>query len=84
MNPYDFDLFVIGGGSGGVRVALAEAHGQAGLDGTCVNAGCIPKKLYGYTAHYAAAQRESQVQRCLLGPQATGSAATPEAQPAAG
>jgi len=48
------------------------------------SAGCIPKKLYGYTAHYAAAQRESQVQRCLLGPQATGSAATPEAQPAAG
>jgi len=95
MTPYDFDLFVIGGGSGGVRaarmaaqrgvrVALAEAHGQAGLDGTCVNAGCIPKKLYGYAAHYAAAQRESQVQRCLLGPQATGSAATPEAQPAAG
>ena len=70
MNPYDFDLFVIGGGSGGVRaarmaaqrgvrVALAEAHGQAGLGGTCVNAGCIPKKLYGYAAHYAAAQRES-------------------------
>jgi len=71
MNPYDFDLFVIGGGSGGVRaarmaaqrgvrVALAEAHGQAGLGGTCVNAGCIPKKLYGYAAHYATAQRESQ------------------------
>ncbi len=71
MNPYDFDLFVIGGGSGGVRaarmaaqrgarVALAEASGQAGLGGTCVNAGCIPKKLYGYAAHYATAQRESQ------------------------
>jgi glutathione reductase (NADPH) len=44
----------------GVRVALAEAHGQAGLGGTCVNAGCIPKKLYGYAAHYATAQRESQ------------------------
>ena len=71
MNPYDFDLFVIGGGSGGVRaarmaaqrgvrVALVEAQGQAGLGGTCVNAGCIPKKLYGYAAHYATAQRESQ------------------------
>ena len=71
MNPHDFDLFVIGGGSGGVRaarmaaqrgvrVALVEAQGQAGLGGTCVNAGCIPKKLYGYAAHYATAQRESQ------------------------
>jgi len=71
MNPYDFDLFVIGGGSGGVRAtrtprcaamraALVEAQGQAGLGGTCVNAGCIPKKLYGYAAHYATAQRESQ------------------------
>lgn len=56
-----FDLFVIGGGSGGVRaarmaaqrgarVALAEA---AALGGTCVNVGCIPKKLYSYAAHYA-------------------------------
>jgi glutathione reductase (NADPH) len=58
---YDYDLFVIGGGSGGVRaarmaatrgarVALAEA---AALGGTCVNVGCIPKKLYSYAAHYA-------------------------------
>ena len=58
---HDFDLFVIGGGSGGVRaarmaaqrgarVALAEA---AALGGTCVNVGCIPKKLYSYAAHYA-------------------------------
>jgi glutathione reductase (NADPH) len=54
------DLFVIGGGSGGVRaarmaaqlgarVALAEA---GALGGTCVNLGCIPKKLYSYAAHY--------------------------------
>jgi glutathione reductase (NADPH) len=54
MNTYDFDLFVIGGGSGGVRaarmaaqrgarVALAEALGQDGLGGTCVNVGCIPR-----------------------------------------
>jgi glutathione reductase (NADPH) len=61
MDPYDFDLFVIGGGSGGVRaarmagqrgarVALAE-HGALG--GTCVNVGCIPKKLYSYAAHFA-------------------------------
>ncbi len=61
MDHYDFDLFVIGGGSGGVRaarvagqrgarVALAE-HGALG--GTCVNVGCIPKKLYSYAAHVA-------------------------------
>jgi len=79
---YDFDLFVIGGGSGGVRaarmaaqrgarVALAEAggvHGShsddggltgAGLGGTCVNVGCIPKKLYSYAAHFAESFEES-------------------------
>jgi glutathione reductase (NADPH) len=61
MTQYDYDLFVIGGGSGGVRaarmaatrgvrVALAEA---AALGGTCVNVGCIPKKLYSYAAHFA-------------------------------
>jgi len=54
------DLFVIGGGSAGVRAArmaaqrgarvvLAEA---AALGGTCVNVGCIPKKLYSYAAHF--------------------------------
>lgn len=70
MNAYDFDLFVIGGGSGGVRaarmaaqrgarVALAEALGNDGLGGTCVNLGCIPKKLYSYAAHYAEAFEES-------------------------
>ena len=67
---FDFDLFVIGGGSGGVRaarmaalrgarVALAEQGGSAGLGGTCVNVGCIPKKLYSYAAHYAASFEES-------------------------
>lgn len=65
---YDFDLFVIGGGSGGVRaarmaaqrgarVALAEA---GALGGTCVNVGCIPKKLYSYAAHYADAFEEAR------------------------
>ena len=68
--PYDFDLLVIGGGSGGVRaarmaaqrgvrVALAEAQGLDGLGGTCVNLGCIPKKLYAYAADYAGAFQES-------------------------
>jgi glutathione reductase (NADPH) len=52
-HSHDCDLFVIGGGSGGVRgarVVLAEA---AALGGTCVNVGCIPKKLYSYAAHFA-------------------------------
>ncbi len=67
---FDFDLFVIGGGSGGVRaarmaaqrgarVALAEVLGTDGLGGTCVNVGCIPKKLYSYAAHYADSFDES-------------------------
>ncbi len=61
MTQYDYDLFTIGGGSGGVRaarfaarlgarVAVAE---ERHLGGTCVNAGCIPKKLLSYAAHYA-------------------------------
>jgi glutathione reductase (NADPH) len=69
-SSFDFDLFVIGGGSGGVRaarmaaqrgarVALAEVLGTDGLGGTCVNVGCIPKKLYSYAAHYAEAFEES-------------------------
>lgn len=71
MAHHDFDLLVIGGGSGGVRaarmaaqrgarVALAEALGPDGLGGTCVNLGCIPKKLYSYAAHYAEAFAESR------------------------
>jgi glutathione reductase (NADPH) len=70
MSTYDFDLFVIGGGSGGVRaarmaaargarVAMAEMLGTDGLGGTCVNVGCIPKKLYSYAAHYAEGFEES-------------------------
>ena len=60
---YDFDLFVIGAGSGGVRaarfaasfgakVAVAESRY---LGGTCVNVGCVPKKLLVYGAHFAEA-----------------------------
>lgn len=59
-NGYDYDLFVIGAGSGGVRasrisaslgakVAIAEEH-QIG--GTCVIRGCVPKKLMTYAAHF--------------------------------
>jgi len=55
------DLFVIGGGSAGVRAArMAAQRGArvvlaegAALGGTCVNVGCIPKKLYSYAAHFA-------------------------------
>ena len=63
-----FDLFVIGAGSGGVRAArmAAAQYGMrvavaepAALGGTCVNVGCIPKKLYSFAAHYAEAFEES-------------------------
>lgn len=68
MAGFDCDLFVIGGGSGGVRAArmagqrgarvvLAEA---AALGGTCVNVGCIPKKLYSYAAHFAGDFRDAK------------------------
>ena len=60
MPCFDFDLFTIGAGSGcvracriaaafGARVAVAE---ERYLGGTCVNVGCIPKKLFSYAAHY--------------------------------
>merc|ERR1740138_427388 len=66
---YEYDLFVLGAGSGGVRcsrmsaakgakVAVAEpqsVHGPPGytaLGGTCVNVGCVPKKLFVYGSHY--------------------------------
>ena len=60
MAGYDFDLFTIGAGSGGVRAArMAATHGarvaicdQDVLGGTCVNRGCIPKKLYVYASHF--------------------------------
>ncbi|MCB9677147.1 MAG: glutathione-disulfide reductase [Alphaproteobacteria bacterium] len=60
MPGFDYDLFVIGGGSGGVRgariaagfgarVGLAE---EKYLGGTCVNVGCVPKKLFSYASHF--------------------------------
>jgi glutathione reductase (NADPH) len=65
---YDFDLFVIGAGSGGVRaarfaagfgakVAVAESRY---LGGTCVNVGCVPKKLLVYGAHVAEDLEQAQ------------------------
>ena len=64
---FDYDLLVIGAGSGGVRAARKSAEfgakvavvEEAALGGTCVNVGCIPKKLYVYASEYAAAWRES-------------------------
>ena len=73
----DFDLFVIGGGSGGVRCArVAASHGarvgvaeQRFWGGTCVNVGCVPKKLMVQAADYGGAVRDSrgfgwQAKRC--------------------
>ncbi|MAM57042.1 MAG: glutathione-disulfide reductase [Salinicola sp.] len=67
MANYDYDLFVIGAGSGGVRAArTAAATGvkvavaeDRYLGGTCVNVGCVPKKLYSYAAHFHDAFEDS-------------------------
>ncbi|MGA1849320.1 glutathione-disulfide reductase [Sphingobium yanoikuyae] len=61
MSDFDFDLFVIGAGSGGVRASrVAAAHGakvavaeEFRVGGTCVIRGCVPKKLLIYGAHFA-------------------------------
>jgi glutathione reductase (NADPH) len=61
MANYDVDLFVIGGGSGGVRAArIAAGHGakvmiaeEYRVGGTCVIRGCIPKKLMVYASRYS-------------------------------
>ena len=56
----EFDLVVIGAGSGGVRAArMAASHGasvaiieERFFGGTCVNVGCVPKKLFSYGSHF--------------------------------
>ena len=61
MSEYDYDLFVVGAGSGGVRAAriaseLGARVAVAEMDrpgGTCVNVGCVPKKLFVYGSHFA-------------------------------
>lgn len=68
MADFDFDLFVIGAGSGGVRAArMAATKGvRVGitedkyLGGTCVNVGCVPKKLFVYASHYAEDFQDAQ------------------------
>jgi glutathione reductase (NADPH) len=60
MTSYDYDLFVIGGGSGGVRASRMAAQAGArtaiaeeyAFGGTCVIRGCIPKKLFVYAAQF--------------------------------
>ena len=68
MNTADFDLLVIGAGSGGVRAArmaagygarVAVAECQA-LGGTCVNVGCVPKKLFVYAAEFSHALSDAR------------------------
>jgi len=60
VSDYEYDLFVIGAGSGGVRAARFSANYGARvaiaedmfMGGTCVNVGCIPKKMFVYAAHF--------------------------------
>jgi len=73
---YDYDLVVIGGGSGGVRASrIAAGHGAkvvllegqlqhgppnySAIGGTCVNVGCVPKKLMVFASRYPAQIAES-------------------------
>ncbi|MFV8818620.1 glutathione-disulfide reductase [Haliea sp. E17] len=68
MADFDYDLFVIGAGSGGVRAARMAAGFGARvavaedlyLGGTCVNVGCVPKKLYVYAAEFGKGFRDAQ------------------------
>src|SRR5690554_7195832 len=59
---FDYDLIVIGAGSGGVRLSRMAANKgwkvaaveERYLGGTCVNVGCVPKKLFVYASEYPA------------------------------
>src|SRR5215469_17961663 len=68
MAKYDYDLFVIGAGSGGVRaarlaamqgarVAVAEEHR---VGGTCVIRGCVPKKFMVYASEFSTAFKTAE------------------------
>ena len=68
MADYDYDLFTIGAGSGGVRASrVAAAHGakvavaeEFRVGGTCVIRGCVPKKMLVYGAHFAEDLKDAQ------------------------
>lgn len=68
MSDKDYDLFVIGAGSGGVRAARMAASFGARvavaedryMGGTCVNVGCVPKKLYVYASEYGKGFKDAQ------------------------
>jgi glutathione reductase (NADPH) len=74
--PYDYDLFVIGAGSGGVRAArkAAEAGARVAIaesdrvGGTCVIRGCVPKKLLVYASEFRAAFEDSAAFGWSVGP----------------
>lgn len=67
MTHFEFDLFVIGGGSGGVRAArIAASHGarvgiaeEFRMGGTCIIRGCVPKKLLVYASRFASDYEDS-------------------------
>ena len=68
MTKFDYDLFVIGAGSGGVRAARMAAGFGARvavaedryMGGTCVNVGCVPKKLYVYASEFGKAFKDAR------------------------
>ncbi|HCZ16398.1 MAG TPA: glutathione-disulfide reductase [Candidatus Accumulibacter sp.] len=68
MQHHDYDLFVIGAGSGGVRAARMAAGFGARvaiaedryMGGTCVNVGCVPKKLYVYASEFGKAFKDAR------------------------
>ena len=68
MSTYDFDLFVMGVGSGGVRAArMSASYGarvataeEKFMGGTCVNVGCVPKKLFVYASHFSEEYHHAQ------------------------
>ena len=67
QTQYDFDYLVIGAGSGGVRTSRVAASlgarvavvEEGALGGTCVNVGCVPKKLLSHAAHFEGAMHEA-------------------------